>query len=325
LPGLQRPKKKTPKGGILVTITPENTPGTCQDVALCYNLHYKDVLWEEEYHLTELLPGTIIPWLIGVLLLLVLLAITITVKSWRESKRSPYFFLRQQAAKRMQKYMVATISLVLATVATSAYAWQSPVDSTPRVSVLSHAKPLAEGVTASISLEADDLFDVGGPEALDLPLLPASERLNTSPNLVDPLLQPSAPTLPEQFDRFDPTAEVTEETQLGEMSFSTDITQDYQPLEAGRRFVEGFFTLYATFSYEGMADGMVWAWVWRHNGEVVDGGNQIWAYGSSGPGYVYFQPETGFQLGEYSLEIWLNRELVTQANVMITDGVAASN
>ncbi len=73
-----------------------------------------------------------------------------------------------------------------------------------------------------------------------------------------------------------------------------------------------------------MADGMEWSWVWRYNGEVIDGGNQLWAYGNDGPGYVYLRPEEGFSEGDYSLEIWVNDQLVAQNSMTIT-GNAANN
>ncbi|MCB0000072.1 MAG: hypothetical protein KDE56_30120, partial [Anaerolineales bacterium] len=75
-----------------------------------------------------------------------------------------------------------------------------------------------------------------------------------------------------------------------------------------------------------MANGMEWAWVWRHNGEVVDGGNEIWNYGQEGPGYIFFAPEEGFASGDYSLEVWVNGELLTRSTaVMNNAAVAAGN
>ena len=38
------------------------------------------------------------------------------------------------------------------------------------------------------------------------------------------------------------------------------------PSHPRQLFAEGFYTLYATFDYEGLEDGMVWSWVWRHDG-----------------------------------------------------------
>jgi hypothetical protein len=269
--------------------------------------------------------GTITPWLLGGLILLVLLTLSITVKSWRETKRSPYFFLRVQAAKRMQRYMAATGALILLTAVTSAYAWQAPQDDTPRVALLRHAKIYpVETTQKSTILEAE-----ASPEAVVFNLAPGSSRaardaeISPEADLLNPLNQSS--TLPEEYDQYKPTAELTDETDIGELAFSTGITGDYGPVDPGLRFVQGYFTLYATFEYQDMADGMVWSWIWRYNGQVVDGGNQVWSYGDEGPGYIYFRPEEGFGLGNYDLEVWVNQELMSRANFTVTESVAANN
>lgn len=71
---------------------------------------------------------------------------------------------------------------------------------------------------------------------------------------------------------------------------------------------------------------MAWSWVWRHNGQVIDGGNELWAYGDEGPGYIYLNPEEGFAEGRYSLEVWVNGELLGQASATMNDAaVAAGN
>ena len=100
----------------------------------------------------------------------------------------------------------------------------------------------------------------------------------------------------------------------------------YKAINPANVFGEGFYTLYATFDYSNMADGMAWAWVWRQNGEVIDGGNEYWAYGDEGPGYIYLSPEEGFGEGRYSLEIWVNGELMGQASATMNDAaVSAGN
>jgi hypothetical protein len=219
-----------------------------------------------------------------------------------------------QAAKKMQSYAVATIGLLIATLATTAYAWHAPVDSTPRVAILRHAKP-APVVFSPVS----EIIADASPAAVNIPL---SSNYSQEPVLSDPLLRSE---LPESYNQLNSTVELKDATTLGDILFSTDITSKYEAVNSGRRFTEGFYTIYATFSYEGLADGMVWSWVWRHNGEVIDGGNQVWQYGADGPGYVYIKPETGFSLGEYALDVWVNGELFTQSSFTISEGVSATN
>ena len=217
----------------------------------------------------------------------------------------------------MQSYAVATIGLIIATLLTTAYAWHAPEDNTPRVAILQHAKP-----APVIFAPASEVIADASPAAVEISLSSPSLASESSAISSDPLLRSE---LPETYNQLNPTVELRDATVLGDIFFSTDITSKYEAVNPGRRFTEGFYTIYATFSYEGLADGMVWSWVWRHNGQVIDGGNQVWEYGSDGPGYVYIKPETGFALGEYALDVWVNGELFTQSSFTITEGVSATN
>ena len=219
----------------------------------------------------------------------------------------------------MQRYLVATLVLLLLSVATTAYAWQTPQSLPPQHARLSYAKP---SFAAAVAVD-ETLLAESSPTAVEISLSPVINRVAaTASELSDPLLKPA---LPEDYDQLEPAIDLQLDTAIGDISFSTKISDDYQALEAGRRFGKGFFTLYATFDYDGLADGMTWSWVWRHNNQVVDGGNQVWSYGDEGPGYVYFQPEEGFQLGDYSLEVWVNDALLAQSNFSVIDSISASN
>lgn len=218
----------------------------------------------------------------------------------------------------MQTYSVASLCLVSATFATAAFTLRPPQEEPNLFAEIRNAKP--------VEVEA-------APEetetAVDLP--PQTVRIGlpqgggNSSSEVAPAGRPSEPILPEAYDQFEPTAELTEATHLGTITFSTEIDDNYLAVEPGRRFPTGFYTLYATFSYEGMADGMEWAWVWRHNGVVVDGGNELWDYSDDGPGYVYYNPEAGYQAGFYAFEVWVNGRLLTQATIEMQEGIQASN
>jgi len=255
----------------------------------------------------------------GGLVLLVSLTMSVTVKSWRDAKRSPYFFLRMQAAKRLQHYLLVSLSLILLAVIVAVYGWQAPTVTTPHLAVLSRSKPILQ--SAATVAEPEIVADAS-PASVEIDLSPVSNQGPAQTALTDPLLKPA---LPEQYDQLEATVDLKESTEIGEIRFSADISDDYEAVDPGRRFGDGFYTLYATFDYGEMADGMTWSWVWKHNGAVVDGGNQVWQYGDDGPGYVYFKPEEGFRLGEYSLEVWVNTELMAQSDFMIIDSISASN
>lgn len=258
------------------------------------------------------LAGTITPWILGTLLILMSMALAIVIKSWREVKSSPYYFMRRQAEKRLQTYSFASLCLIVATAVTAAFTLQTPQETKPLVAVLTNSKPATEEVVALMeSAPAIELVtEASVPEIIST----ANDPLGVD---TDSLLE-TVLTLPEEFDRFEPTAELTDDTFLSPLEFSTKIDDDYQALNPTDLFEVGFYTVYATFGYEGMADGMEWAWVWRYEGEVVDGGNELWSYGDDGPGYIYFGPEEGFRAGEYSLEVWVNGELFVRDNMTMT-------
>ena len=67
-------------------------------------------------------------------------------RSWREMKRSPYFFQRLQAGKRLQTYLSVSFALFVITMIVGFYAWQEPVDTTVRSAIISNSKPIPEAV-----------------------------------------------------------------------------------------------------------------------------------------------------------------------------------
>lgn len=259
---------------------------------------------------------TIIPWVLGTLLVLTLIMLISSIKAWRELKRSPYFFLRQQAEKRLQRYSSISFTFLLVTIAFAAYAWRTPQDTVARVAILTNTKPPEAEIIALLDKHTtvEDISD--SSESAVVNVVDVLRLDSGAPSLT--------PQLPPEYDRFEPTAELKPDTALGEIQFSTEISEDYEAVDPGRIFPEGFFTLYATFSYDAMADGMEWAWVWRHNGRVVDGGNELWEYGDSGPGYIFYGPEEGFQTGEYTLDVWVNGELLTAGSVIMNSAAALS-
>ncbi|MCB8985368.1 MAG: hypothetical protein H6659_16170 [Ardenticatenaceae bacterium] len=258
---------------------------------------------------------TIIPWILGTLLLLVVFTFGVAVKSWRDMKQSPYFFMRRQAEKRLQTYLSTSLVLLLLTTAVSAYAWRNPTDNINRVALLVNAKPPRDEIVKLVE------SNPSAPNSVDL-----VQTLDTQQEAATSTYTSTKPILPSEFDQYDPTAKLKDNTELGSLSFSTEIDDRYEAVNPGKIFGEGFYTLYATFDYSEMEDGMAWAWVWRHNGQVVEGGNELWNYGNDGPGYIYLNPEEGFQPGDYSLDVWVNGELLTRSAITINNAaISAGN
>ena len=252
-------------------------------------------------------------------------------------KRSPYFFQRLQAGKRLQTYLSASFALFLITMGVGVYSWQTPEDSTLRMAILTRSKP------ALVSTAAPEAIEVAA-EAIELPSMleavePAApeefqlESIETAeveasqliPVLEQPLIAEKL-QLPESYNRFEPEVALNDISNITAVSFATEVTDEYEALSPRQLFAEGFYTLYGAFDYEGMADGMVWSWVWRLDGEVVQGGNEVWAYGEAGPGYIYYEPRDGFKAGQYALDIWVNGELMSRSTaIMNSTSISANN
>lgn len=286
--------------------------------------------------MSVLLNGTVAPWLILGLGALVLFAMAKTFQSWRSLKRSPYFYMRRQAAQNLRVYLWISAMLIVATGAVMVYTRQTPVAPPTTHALLTNAKPVTAQKT-EIPRDSDQGITVIPYDApatvVELSALATPERepseVDVAPGgFFDPTNSLAgeslivAPQLPVEYDQFDPAAALLPDTTFSPLVFSTDINDNYEPVAPQRNFLEGFFTVYATFRYEAMVDGLEWAWVWRYNGDVVDGGNEIWEYGSEGPGWIYYQPPEGFSAGDYTLEVWVNGELFGQSSLTIESNVA---
>lgn len=278
--------------------------------------------------LTNYTGSTLAPWLLGGLLLLVLLTVTITIRAWRDAKRSPYFFMRRQAQQRMQNYSLASLALIAATLFTAAYAQKPPQDTTPRVALIAKAKPISVTAAEETGVAVDEaprkvVINSRSPVSTTDSLITVDSDTSDDDAERNPAFAPAERLLPDQYNQEKAQVELSSSTKLTNLVFSQEVN-GYTPANPRTIFTKGFFTIYATFDYEGMANGMAWSWVWRYNGEVIDGGNKLWEYGDSGPGYVFLNPEEGFQPGRYSVGVWVNGELLSEGTLTVT-GSAVNN
>ncbi len=209
----------------------------------------------------------------------------------------------------MQQYGMSSFVMGLITAGIALFVWSPPQDGVVRMAYLEAVKPVEEAV----------LREEAEPESsIELETLSGAAVAQFAPSTTDNVAI-AIDELPAQFaSQFEASSETTSKTRLGDISFARDVSEEYAPINSSRVFPAGSYRLYATFDYEAMADGMEWAWVWWHNGVLVDGGAQEWVYGEGGPGYVYFEPQDGFSPGDYVLQIWVNEEKMTEANIVVT-------
>lgn len=275
--------------------------------------------------LSTFVNGTTLPWLYGLFGALVLFTLIKIISAWRQSKRSSYFFLRQQAEKRLQGYFWALVALLALGGGTVAYTNQEPPDNAMRMALLSQAKPVqaADEITVlAFDSESTGSFTENTLTSAVSSTTPVSSAvgLPTDRTLPDGLTL--SPVLPEEFNTVEPQEELLPDTTITPLVFSTEIDDNYKPVAPRQVFGEGFYTIYATFDYDHMVEGMAWSWLWRRNGEIVNGGNELWAYGDDGPGWIYYEPPEGFSPGDYTLEVWVNGELFQRAGLTVESEVA---
>ena len=242
-------------------------------------------------------------------------------------KQSPYFFMRQQAEKKLQAYsMISTVLLLVTFIAGITLLRPNPQTSVVLAAPISNTKPASDEVRSLVEAAPTNTIDLLTNEGVDLNELMVADStqggtsIGNAADLLEQVL-----VLPAEFDRFTPSVELQETTEISPLAFSTRINDEYQAVNPTSLFAAGSYTLYATFAYDGMQDGMVWSWVWRRDGQVVDGGNEEWVYGIDGPGYIYYNPEEGFSDAEYSLEVWVNGELFTQSDIIVNTAAATAN
>ena len=211
--------------------------------------------------LQELTNGNfVVSWVIVVLTAVFLIAFILTVRAWRESRLSPYYFQRRQALQQMQSYSLVSLTLMMVTAAVVAYAYSPTIISAPRTAILTNAKPVSAAIIAERPPEIE--------------IAPRTIRVAATPSL------------PAEFATLNPEVNLAVNTEISSIIFASNINDNYEPVGVRSTFGECNFTLYATFDYAAMEDGMTWSWVWRYDWDAVRGGEQHWSYGEDGHGCV---------------------------------------
>lgn len=228
----------------------------------------------------------------------------------RQMKRALYYFPLRQAERRWQTYTLTTALMTMLACSLGLYLW---------ISVQEPEVETAAMVTETLTVEPTN---VPTRVVTQTPLpQPTREQSNIS-SIVVPTPTPSL-DLPPSYDTLTPNSALSDATTISELRFATSVDANYAPINPRVMFPDGTEVMYATFDYDGMADGMTWTWLWRYEGRVIEGDHEIWAYGDDGPGYMFVSPEEGLPEGRYSAEIWVNGELFQRAAVQLGEATTA--
>ncbi len=80
----------------------------------------------------------------------------------------------------------------------------------------------------------------------------------------------------------------------------------HRPIEPSDVFTNPIGTMYAIFSYDGMADGVQWTAIWYRENELVNFETKPWDGGTGGIGYSDWSPKAEDWLpGEYQVQLFI--------------------
>jgi len=109
---------------------------------------------------------------------------------------------------------------------------------------------------------------------------------------------------------------------FGPIDFTTDIEQEYPPVQSVTDFEAGFPKLYGVFAYTNMADQQPWTCEWLWEGEKLVQLELQWEYGEEGLTYCSYENDGGSDLqpGEYTLNLYIEDQIARSASATVTGG-----
>lgn len=263
--------------------------------------------------------GSIAIWVLMGISVALLVAIGLTLNSYREMRRTPYYFQKKQATQRVQNYTLTSVTLLIAAGVVAVYAYSPALNDQPQTRLISNAKPLVSDVETTTLSQLPEVEDQQDDNIAQRIIQSSDERLSQATS-VETENTTLAATLPDEYYTISAESTLPDGATIQAIRFATDV-EEFEPIGVSSEFTEGNFTLYAAFDYTNLTDGLAWSWVWKRNGNIIGGGEQMWEYGNTGPGYIYYHPPTGFSPGDYTLEFWLNGKLVNKSNLSIINSV----
>ncbi|MCA9261584.1 MAG: trypsin-like peptidase domain-containing protein, partial [Planctomycetales bacterium] len=104
---------------------------------------------------------------------------------------------------------------------------------------------------------------------------------------------------------------------FSELLFSTRVTDDGRPVHPADHIPEGNDTVYATFEFENMRDGMPWSVVWMSNGKQIIEQQDDWHDGPHGRKAVKINNRKGLPAGEYHLVLGIEGSVALEGKVLV--------
>jgi hypothetical protein len=225
-----------------------------------------------------------------------LLALRRAIRQFNQSRRAPYYILREEAARSAGRWTIAAVLTVALTAALAVFASQSPPE------------PASEPTPTATRL---------------VPTLgPAPTRTATSTSSPSPMPSPTptlTPTSPPAVDVPDilltpiPNAVAPNpEARFEFLTLASRIDDDLNPIDPGLQFPVGASRVYAFFRASGVNDGAPWGLFCYRDGDIFDLFVGLWDDGPAAQTSRAFCAHDG-DPGQYTLRVYLGTTLAFEA------------
>ncbi len=283
-------------------------------------------------------------WIFLACVIGLVIGLIVIVKSYRDSKRSPYFFMREEATFRLRQALFVFVPLLAITVLLGLDLIRSkggptPLVETPTVEVPATAQPPTAEATATTQPPTAEASATIQPPTVETrattPIstveAPATETPTMLPTQTtipsqSPTSTLSPPPLPTPTSQATVTLTITAEigsptptrtsipplgtppsgARLDSITFARGMSNN-KPLGPATDFPAGTEQVYAFFEYTGMKNGLPWGHAWYLNGDEIIAEKLTWELGRSGTAWLFIRIQKS---GNYELRLFIEEQLV---------------
>ena len=99
--------------------------------------------------------------------------------------------------------------------------------------------------------------------------------------------------------------------------FSTQVSSDGRPINAAAILPSGSSSLYGTFEFSGMKNGLAWTQVWAVDGKTVVSEQGAWDAGATGRRVLQLRNPNGLPDGKYHLALAVKGQVAAEGEVVV--------
>lgn len=249
------------------------------------------------------IPAPWAPWLIGLSVLGIVIALVLTIRAYLQSRSGAYYAVREQALRTAGRALLVTLVFLALTITLILIPkHQSTPQSTPTATVRLAPTP-TQALTTPTPLPMATATPTSLPTATE-PFIPTT---TPTPRPPDTALTPLPSAVPPPADAH---IELT--------GLAQEVDENGFCQEPATQFPSGVGRLYLCYTYDGLLPNVPWTVAWYCGGEYLGGGTSLWESGrAAGNGYVFLSPSQGYPVGECEAQIWLAERLQFRARFKI--------